>query len=174
MRPVAVLGGTGFFGKAVMDLLKEKGVPARSLSRGEGCDLLEAKGLAERLSDLQPRAVINCAAHVGSLHYVSRRPADVLQDNTLMIVNLYAALRTACPDAVVVNPISNCSYPGDAAKQKESAWQDGAVHDSVLAFGSTRRLLHAFAASCHAQHGIASVNWIVPNAYGPGDAKDPD
>src|SRR5207247_974779 len=33
---------------------------------------------------------------------------------------------------------------------------------------------HALAASYQRQHGVGSVNWLVPNAYGPGDASDPD
>ena len=174
MRPVVVVGGTGFLGRSVMARLKEGGVACHSLSRGDGCDLHDARRLRDRLAELRPRAVIHCAAHVGSLHYVSRRAADVVRDNVLMTVNLYAAVREACGDALVVNPISNCSYPGDAAIQVESAWQDGPVHDSVLPFGSTRRMTHAIARAYDAQHGVKSANWILPNAYGPGDATDPE
>jgi len=71
-------------------------------------------------------------------------------------------------------PISNCSYPGEAAVQVESEWQNGPVHDSVLAFGSTRRMIHALAASYQRQHGVGSVNWLVPNAYGPETLLDRD
>ena len=78
--------------------------------------------LSDRLCELQPDAVINCAAHVGSLHYVMRCAADVVHDNLSMILNLYQAVRQACPGAKVINPISNCSYPGDATVQCESQW----------------------------------------------------
>lgn len=174
MKPVVVLGGTGFLGRRVMGLLEERGAPALSLSRREGCDLLDLGGLTTRLAGAQPSAVINCAAHTGSLHYVGRRAADVIHDNMLMVAHAYAALKDACPCATLVNPISNCSYPGAAVTQRESEWQDGPVHESVLAFGSTRRMIHAFASSYRKQHGIRSVNWLVPNAYGPGDGTDPD
>src|SRR5206468_435175 len=72
------------------------------------------------------------------------------------------------------NPVSSCSYPGETAIQFEGEWQRGPIHESVLAFGTTRRLLHAFASSYARQHGTRTVNWILPNAYGPGDATDPD
>ena len=174
MKTVVVLGGTGFIGRSVMRLLEERGGRAVSLSRREGCDLLDLTSLKDRLAPLHPRAVINCAAHSGSLHYVSRSAVEVIHDNMQMILNVYAALRAVCPEAVLVNPISNCSYPGEAALQVESEWQDGPVHDSVLPFASTRRMIHALAASYRKQHGVGSVNWLVPNAYGPGDATDPD
>jgi GDP-L-fucose synthase len=174
VKTVVVLGGTGFIGRSVMRLLAERGERAVSLSRREGCDLLVPENLRDRLATLRPDAVINCAAHVGSLHYVSRSAAAVIHDNMQMIVNVYAALRASCPGALLVNPISNCSYPGEAALQVESEWQDGPVHGSVLAFGSTRRMIHAVAVAYHSQHGLESVNWIVPNAYGPGDSADPD
>jgi GDP-L-fucose synthase len=157
-----------------MRLLEERGLRAHSLSRREGCDLTDAQALARHLKDLMPRAVINCAAHVGSVHYVGRRSAEVIHDNTLMIAHTYAALQQSCPGALLVNPISNCSYPGDSPAQRESAWQGGPVHDSVLPFASTRRMIHAFAHSYLKQHGIASANWLIPNAYGPGDGTDPD
>lgn len=174
MKPVVVLGGTGFLGRRVMRRLEERGLPAVSLSRREGCDLTDPRALAGRLKDLRPRAVINCAAHTGSVHYVGRRAAGVIHDNALMIVHTYAALQQACPAALLVNPISNCSYPGDAVTQREDEWQGGPVHESVLPFGATRRLIHAFARAYSKEHGIASVNWLVPNAYGPGDGTDPD
>src|SRR5262249_39095130 len=135
---------------------------------------LDPRGLAERLQSLRPAAILNCAAHVGSLPYVGRRAAEVIHDNTLMIAHLYAAHHEACPEALLVNPISNCSYPGDAITLIEAEWQRGAVHESVLAFATTRRLMHAFAASYARQHGTRTVNWILPNAYGPGDSTDPD
>jgi len=103
MKTVVVLGGTGFIGHSVMRLLQERGERAVSLSRREGSDLLDLEGLTERLAALRPQALINCAAHVGSLHYVSRNAADVVHDNMRMILNVYAALRAACPGAVLVN-----------------------------------------------------------------------
>lgn len=174
MARVIVLGGTGFLGKHVMRLASEAGHHVVSMSRRSGVDLRDAAGLAAALSEARPDAVINCAAHVGSVHYVSRHAAEVLDDNIQMALNLYAAVRQACPKTTVINPLSNCSYPGDAVVQSEGEWFDGPVHESVASYGNGRRVLYMVSDCYHKQYGTKTINWIVANAYGPGDYLDPD
>ncbi len=174
MKRVIVLGGSGFLGKHVMRMLRERGYSAVSLSRREGCDLMDLHGLTDRLGKTQPSAIINCAANVGGVHYFIEHAAELIHDNTQLILNIYAAALEACPQAKVISPIANCSYPGEAGRLNEPDWQNGAVHDSVLPYGMTRRMLYAVAECYRKQYGIRSVNWIVPNAYGPGDSTDPN
>jgi GDP-L-fucose synthase len=174
MSRVIVLGGSGFLGQHVVRLLRKDQHEAIPLSRRDGCDMLDLDGLCRRLREARPEAVINCAAHVGSVQYAVRNAADMIRDNTHLVLNLYEAVRRACPTAKVVNPLSNCSYPGEANTHYEPAWQDGPVHDSVLPYGSTRRMIHAFADSYRKQYGVRTVNWLIANAYGPGDSLDPN
>jgi len=171
---IVVLGGHGFLGQHVVRLARQAGDDATALSRRDGVDVTRLESLVPRLGEIQPAAVINCAAHVGSLHYVSRFAADVVHDNMQIILNLYRAVQQACPAALVVNPVSNCSYPGAAVVQKEAEWLDGPVHDSVLAYGNPRRMIQVVAECYCKQYGTRSINWLVANAYGPGDALDPD
>lgn len=173
-RRVLVLGGTGFLGSHVVRRLQERDHEVVSASRRDGIDLLDADAFAATVADVEPEAVVNCAAHVGSVHYAIANAATMIRDNTQLLVNTYEAVRRGAPDAVVVNPLSNCSYPGDADVHYEPDWERGPVHDSVLAYGSVKRLAYAFAESYRKQHGIRSVNWLVANAYGPGDHLDPN
>lgn len=174
-KNVLVLGGTGFLGKHVMRLLKEdENILAASLSRSEETDIRNAAAFEACLSELKPDVIINCAAHVGSLHYVTSYAADVIRDNTLLLTNIYEGVKNVCPHAPIINPLSNCSYPGAANTHYEPEWENGSVHTSVLAYGSVKRLTYAFAESYKKQYGIKSVNWLVANAYGPGDYTDPN
>ena len=174
MKRIVVLGGSGFLGKHVMHLLRERGYSAVSLSRRDGCDLMDLHGLTDRLGKARPAAIINCAAHVGSVHYVIKHPAQLIHDNTQLILNIYAAALEACPQTKIINPISNCSYPGHADRYCEPEWQNGPIHDSVLPYGMTRRMIYALGECYRKQYGSQSVNWIIPNAYGPGDSTDPN
>jgi GDP-L-fucose synthase len=174
MSRIAVLGGTGFLGKHVMHLARNAGHQVTSISRSKGCDVTELPAFKAALQETRPDIVINCAAHVGSLHYVSRRAADVVHDNMQIILNLYRGVQQVCPRAKIINPISNCSYPGDANIHSEPDWWLGPVHDSVLSYGNPRRMIYVVAECYRKQHGLQSVNWLVANAYGPGDYTDPD
>jgi GDP-L-fucose synthase len=169
-----VLGGTGFLGRHVMSVLAEAGVQCVSASRGEGTDLREVAATRELLQCHQPGFVVNCAAHVGSLHYVTRQAADVVLDNTLMTLALYQAAMEACPRAVIINPIANCAYPATVNTLAEDHWWDGHLHPSVFSFGSTRRMLWSVAECFWMQHGVRSINFLVPNMYGPHGSTDPD
>lgn len=171
---IVVLGGDGFFGSHVMNLLKKKGFDSITLSRRTKVDARILEDLHKALLRIKPDAIISCAAHVGSVHYAIKFGADMIHDNILMVTNLYRAVLQACPKAKIINPISNCSYPGDANIHSEPDWEKGAVHETVLAYASTRRLIYALAKTYADQYKIRSVNWLVANAYGPGDYTDPN
>ncbi|MBI4333121.1 MAG: NAD-dependent epimerase/dehydratase family protein [Chloroflexi bacterium] len=171
---IIVLGGHGFVGQSVMEELQNKRCSPIALSRRDGFDLLNYEAARARLVELCPDVIINCAAHSGSLHYVTEFAADVVHDNMQMILNTYKLVSEVCPRARVINPMSNCSYPGAATIHKESEWWDGPVHDSVLAYGNTKRLLYVVSRCYQMQRGISSINFLVPNCYGPGDHTDPN
>jgi GDP-L-fucose synthase len=172
---VLVLGGTGFVGRHVVDHLTRSGEhDVRSISRGEGVDILEAERFTKYLRDAPPDAVINCAAHVGSVHYGIAQAGTVARENMQLVMNMYEAVRQAAPAATIVNPLANCSYPGDSSTQVESDWERGPVHDSVLAFGAVKRMTYVFAECYRREFGTRTINWIIPNTYGPGDHLDPN
>lgn len=173
-KKVLVLGGSGFLGKHVMQLLSEDAtIIALSLSRRDGTDIRNLPVFTDTLKEINPDYIVNAAAHVGSLHYISEHAADVIYDNMQIVMNIYDAVKNACPNARIITPLSNCSYPGAADTHYEPEWENGPVHSSVLAYGSVKRMVYAFSESYKKQYGIKSINWLISNAYGPGDYTDP-
>jgi GDP-L-fucose synthase len=172
---VALLGATGFVGTNVSKILELNNVEYIPVSRKRHsvdlCDPVSTLSFFERI---KPDFVINCAAHVGSLNYVTEQAATVVHDNSLMILSMYQAIAKSCPNATVLNPIANCAYPAKSDIFTEEEWWNGHLHRSVLSYGATRRMLWAIGESYAMQHGIRTINLLVPNMYGPHDSTDPN
>ncbi|RAK65778.1 GDP-L-fucose synthetase [Hymenobacter edaphi] len=171
---IVLFGATGFAGRNVADELRSHGVEPVEASLSTGLDLRDAAATEAFLRQHRPTHIINCAAHVGSLNYVTEQAATVVADNMRMIVGMYEAIAKACPRALVINPIANCAYPAKADMFREEEWWDGHLHRSVLSYGATRRLLWVTAECFQMQHAVHSINLLTPNMYGPYDSTDPN
>jgi GDP-L-fucose synthase len=167
-----VLGGFGFVGTRLTAELERKGHSAIRTSRRSGVDLQDVASVQAALNEYRPDAIFNCAAHAGSVHYVMRNAAAIAHDNMQMAVNLYRAAAEVCPAAHIINPLSNCSYPGDADIHYEPDWLKGEPHYSVFAYANAKRFIYVLSRCYHAQYGIRSTNFLVPNAFGVGDHLD--
>lgn len=171
---VLLLGNTGFVGTNVSKVLQENNIDFETASFGQGIDLRKAADCLQLLETTKPDFIINCAAHVGSLNYVTEKAASVIHDNTLMLLHTYQAAAIACPDAVIINPIANCAYPARADVFIEDEWWNGHLHRSVLSYGSTRRFMWSLGESYAMQYNLRSIYLLVPNMYGPFDSTDPN
>lgn len=172
MKKILILGGFGFMGKNLNQILDPGKYILESQSRRTGCDMRDLVTLRDKIQSIAPDIIIMAAANVGSISYVSKYAADVVHDNTLMYVNLYRAVAEINPGIKIINPISNCSYPGIIDIQNEECWWNGAIHESVEAYGTPKKIGYIISRCYQRQHGINTVNLIVPNAYGPHDYLD--
>lgn len=171
---ILILGHTGFVGRNVSDVIQRENFSWSGASRSTGVDLRNARQIEDILKKTCPQFIVNCAAHVGSLNYVTQQAADVIRDNAEMGLALYEAVSRSTPAVCIINPIANCAYPATNETFVEDEWMNGPLHRSVLAYGATRRLLYWLGESYQMQHGIRSVNFLVPNMYGPYDSTDPN
>ena len=171
---VLVLGSSGFIGKNLISRLKVDNHEIYTCSRSEGVDILNYQLIAEKIKSVQPKIVFNVASHGGSLHYVDKQAADVFADNVQMALNIYRAVKEHCPSAKIINPFSNCSYPGDSMVQNEENWLKGDVHPSIFSFGNSKRTIYYLSKCYYKQHGVKTVNLLLSNTYGPGDSCDPN
>jgi len=171
---VLLLGASGFVGKNICKCFDENHFSYIKSPGQSQCDLRWYKSNELLLREIQPDYIINCAAHVGSLNYVTKQAANVITDNAKMIISLYEAVAKICPQAIIINPVANCAYPGDLNVYSEDQWQQGSLHRSVLSYGATRRFMWAVGESYHMQYDMRSIYLMVPNMYGPYDSTDPN
>lgn len=170
MKKILILGGFGFLGKNLNKVFKDSKYSIFNESRSTGCDMLNYDNLCEVIDKLSPDIIINSSAHVGGVDYVSKHSADICADNCLMYLNLYKAVNRINKNILIINPLANCSYPGnDKDLLKESEWWNGELHESVESYGITKKMVFILAKSYKKQYGINTINVIIPNAYGPFD-----
>jgi GDP-L-fucose synthase len=90
------------------------------------------------------------------------------RNNSLISVNLLEACRKYEVKRLI-NPISNCAYPGAATLFREEEFWDGPLHESVLVYGMVRKMSYVGAYAYHQQYGTDTINLILSNMYGPED-----
>ena len=175
MKKVLLLGATGFVGRNVADVLKQNNLfQVIETSLSMGTNLINYEQTIQLFKSSMPDYIINCSAHVGSLNYVTQMAANVILDNSRMILNIYQAMAEACPTAIIINPLANCAYPANSDTFSEDEWMNGHLHRSVLSYGATKRLLWHIGESFFMQHQLKSIYLFVPNMYGPKDSTDPN
>lgn len=171
---ILLLGSTGFVGQNISKTFEDKNILITKTSKSTGVDLLDFNQIYSFLKVKKYDYIINCAAHVGSLNYVSEHAADVINDNSRMLLNLYDGVSKLEYKPIIINPIANCTYPSTLNVFREDELWNGQLHRSVLAYGATRRLLLNIADSYSWQHKIKSINLLVPNMYGAFDSVNPN
>lgn len=171
---ILVIGGHGFVGSNVVGELKSLSSEITPLSLRDGLDLTDLSLAKKYFLKVKPDVIVNCAAKVGSLNLVTQQAAEIADINMRIMMNVYKAARECVPGACVINPIANCVYPGNLDTYAENKVWDGQVHRSVLSYGSTRRMLLVLSECYFMQYGLRSINFLVPNMYGPYDSTDPN
>lgn len=172
MKKILILGGYGFMGKNLNEVFKNSQYEIFNESRRTGCDMTNLNQLVSIINKTQPDIIINAAAHVGSISYVTNYAGNVVRDNSLMYLNLYEAVNQVNPSIKIINPISNCSYPGIIDIQNEEDWWNGQIHSSVESYGTPKKLGFIISECYKRQFGVKTVNLIISNSYGPNDYLD--
>lgn len=165
---ILLTGATGFLGKRVSRQLQAEGLPFTATSKSLGVDLRNRSELSDLMADTKPDYILNCAAFVGGIQFGGQHPVELFQNNLQMTLNLLEAAQQFGVTRVV-NPISNCAYPGDATLFKEDEFWDGPLHESVMVYGFVRKASWVGAWAYAKQYKLDVMNIILSNMYGPQD-----
>ncbi|MGE0496639.1 MAG: NAD-dependent epimerase/dehydratase family protein [Ramlibacter sp.] len=168
---ILVTGATGFLGKRVCRLLESQGLSYMPTSLSRGLDLRDRRDTLDFFQTTRPTHVLNCASYVGGIQFGLKHSAELFHNNLHMTLNLLEACRTAGVKRMV-NPVSNCAYPGDATLFREDEFWNGAMHESVMVYGFARKASWMGSWAYARQYGLDVINIILSNMYGPEDHFD--
>ena len=174
-RKTLVLGSNGFLGKNLKNqLLLDSSNNIENLifhSGKEELDLLDSELVGKYFEKNKPKVIYNCTAFVGGISYGYEFPGKILHDNAKMVLNIFENARVHNVQQII-NPISNCAYPGDLNIYEEKNFWNGKPHDSVFDYALTRRLIVALGKSYYSQYKLSSCNLVLSNMYGKYDHFD--
>ena len=169
MRRILITGGGGFLGQKIVRRAREAGYEPLSPGRNV-CDLENADSVREYLSQKKPDAVIHSAAHYGGIGICAAEPLFLAARNLRMAANLF---ETAAQSGVqkIVSVGSTCAYPGGMPEQdmREESIFSGRCHESVEAYGFSKRAHLVLIAAARKQFGVSCAQIALTNLYGEGD-----
>ena len=170
MKNILVFGANGFLGKNLIKSLNSYSnfENIYELNGKNDLDLTNYKELDNFLSNRKIDSIINCAAFVGGISYGYEFPAELIDINTTMANNLFKASQINNVK-LLINPISNCAYPGNQTLYQEENFWDGPPHESVLEYGLSKRHYVSLGSAYYKQYRFSSVNLVLSNMYGPFD-----
>ena len=168
-RTVAVTGGGGFLGHAVMRMLDELGAEGRVVRSAEHD--LRAPGAA-REATAGADVVLHLAANVGGIGYNRRNPAPLAADNMAMGINVFEACRAHGTDRLVA-ACSVCAYPkfSPVPFSEDDLWE-GYPEESNAPYGLAKKMLIVLSDAYRRQYGLRSCVPVIANLYGPRDNFD--
>ena len=172
---IVVTGGAGFLGRAVMRVLRERGVPEDRIvvPRRRDYDLtIEAD--VERLYDTaRPDVVIHLAAEVGGIGANMAHPGRFFYANMAMGLHLVEhARRRSLRKFVHTGTV--CAYPKHCPVpfREEDIW-NGYPEETNAPYGVAKKAIFVMLDGYRREYGLASAVVVPVNLYGPGDNFNP-
>jgi GDP-L-fucose synthase len=170
-KNIFVTGHRGMVGSAIIRGIRNQWqdqVNVLTASRAE-LDLTRQQEVEAFLEARKPDAIINAAAKVGGIHANQTYPADFIQENLAINLNLvHAAWK--CGIKRFLNLGSSCIYPKEAPQPiREDALLSGPLESTNEAYALAKIAGLKLCQHYRAQYGVCYHSAMPCNLYGPGD-----
>lgn len=169
-----VAGHAGLIGSAVVRRLEREGYRTLITKRRNELDLQNAAAVDEFFEEVRPEYVILAAGRVGGIMENQSFPADFMDENVAIQLNvLKAARKTGVRRMILFG--SSCMYPRECPQpMAEAALLSGKPEPTSLPYAVSKLLGMYMCLAYNKQDREARFIPVIPNsAYGPYDNFDP-
>ncbi|MFH1802099.1 MAG: NAD-dependent epimerase/dehydratase family protein [archaeon] len=171
-KNVLITGGTSFVGKNLTKKLDALGATYFTFGSSK-YDLTKKDDAEKAFQTGKYDFVIHMAALQHAADWPMHHTAEQFYVNGLIQINSLEAWRKFQPDAKMIAVGSSCCYPGKIPRLKEEDIDQGDLHDSVYAYGATKRLLGIGLRAYADQHkNLRGIMPMFATLYGPYDDFD--
>ena len=163
-----IFGAKGFVGSNLGPYFSLAFKPDRS-----ACDLTNLDSVLTYLDATKPEAIVNMAASVGGFQYNKINNVELLRTNSLIALNVAAAIKKLKLNCYYLYVSSACVYK-DGNSLEDSAFVDNPGRNN-FGYGHSKRLGHKVidALDIDCPDLVKSCILIPTNMYGPHDDFDP-
>jgi GDP-L-fucose synthase len=174
-KKVAVTGGGGFLGAALLERLRAQGCPPSQVVsvRKADFDLVHEADVKRLFETHRPDVVIHLAAVVGGIGANRENPGSFYYQNLVMGAMLMEYARQAGVEKfVAIGTI--CAYPKftPVPFREEDLWV-GYPEETNAPYGIAKKGLLVQSQAYRQQYGFNSIYLLPVNLYGPRDNFDP-
>mmetsp|Transcript_5927 Transcript_5927/g.12922 ORF Transcript_5927/g.12922 Transcript_5927/m.12922 type:complete len:320 (-) Transcript_5927:85-1044(-) len=169
---ILVTGGTGLYGKAIQEVIKEDSQAQSEnwvfLSSKDG-DLIDRDSVEKIFEKHKPTHCIHLAAKVGGLFHNMRKKVDFYRDNTIINDNVMECCRIYGVQKLV-SCLSTCIFPDKTPYPiDETMVHNGPPHTSNMGYSVAKRMIDVMNHCYKDQYGKDWTSVIPTNIYGPHD-----
>jgi GDP-L-fucose synthase len=171
---IYVAGHAGLIGSALVRRLEQDGFRSPITRRRSELDLQDAMAVNEFFEEVRPEYVILAAGRVGGIMENQSFPADFMDENVAIQLNvLKAARKTGVRRLILFG--SSCMYPRECSQpMAETALLSGNPEPTSLPYAVSKLLGTYMCLAYNKQDHDTRFIPVVPNsAYGPCDNFDP-
>lgn len=169
-----VAGHAGLIGSAVLRRLERDGYRTPITRRRSELDLQNSKQVSEFFEEVHPEYVILAAGRVGGIMENQTFPADFMDENVAIQLNVLKAARKAGVRRLILFG-SSCMYPRECSQpMAEDALLSGKPEPTSLPYAISKLVGTYQCLAYNKQDHDTRFIPVIPNsAYGPHDNYDP-
>ena len=169
---ILIFGSNGLVGKSLNKILNQVDEYNIISSTRKDTNLFNFKETNEKISEVKPDVIINCAAKVGGIYANDTKRTQFLVENLKINLNI---LESSIPfdDIKIINLGSSCIYPLNAENPiKEDSFMDGKLEPTNSPYAMAKLTSIELGRSISSEYGHKIVNLMPTNLYGPNDNFD--
>ncbi len=171
---IFVAGHAGLIGSAMVRCLQREGIgQIITLSRGR-LDLRDEARVERFFEEIRPEYVVLAAGRVGGIVENQTRPADFMDENIAIQLNVLKAARNVGVSRLIFFG-SSCMYPRECPQpMTEDVLLSAKPEQTSLPYAISKLAGTYMCLAYNAQYGEKRFLPVIPNsAYGPNDNFDP-